>query len=45
MKENGYGVPDLELDLLVVDLEVPGAEFHADGRIMLIPETRVRELK
>lgn len=38
------GVPNLELDVLVVDFDGSTAELDANGQIMLLPEALVREL-
>ena len=39
------GVPDLELDLLVVDAHHAAAELHADRQVVDVLEPLVRELQ
>ena len=40
-----YGVPDLELDVFIVDLDGAGTEFNTDREVVLLAEAFVRELK
>ena len=40
-----HRVPDLELDLLALDVDHPGAELHADGEVVDRLEPLVGELE
>ncbi len=40
-----YSVPDLQLDLLPLDVDHPGAELHPDGQVVHRLEALVRELQ
>ena len=40
-----YCVPDLELDVFLVDLNGASTEFHPDGQVMLLSEALVSELQ
>ncbi len=43
--KNAYGIPNLELDRLVVDLNRSGAKLNPDCEVMLRSEPLVRELE
>ena len=40
-----YGVPNLKLDVFVVDLDGSGTELDSDRQVVLLAEALVRELK
>jgi len=39
------GVPDLKLDVLLLDLDGACTELDADGQVVLLTESLVRELE
>ena len=39
------GVPDLQLDVLLVNFDCPTAELYADGQVVLLSEPLVGKLK
>ncbi len=42
---SSYCVPNLKLDVFIIDLQVPCSELYSDGEIMLLSESLVSELK
>ena len=40
-----YCVPDLKLDGLFVDGDVPGSELHTNGEVVLLAEALVSKLE
>lgn len=40
-----YSIPNLELDVLVIDLYGTSPEFDSDGKIVLLSESLVSELE
>ena len=40
-----YCVPDLEFDILAVDVDEFGPKFDSDGDLMFLPEPVVHELQ
>lgn len=40
-----YSVPNLELDVFLVDLDGAGTELHTNGEIVLLSEAFVSELQ
>ena len=43
--EYEYCVPNLQFDLLFADLKISRTKLNSDRGIVLIPESRVRELQ
>ena len=45
MRESAHGVPDLQLDLIVVNADRTRAKLHTNGEVVLCLEALVGELK